>query len=389
MLASPCTERCPVGPGSMAVSISQVYKETAADAPPTTPSSSRRACIAYTIGRGGSMRRLVLVTCLLAAASALGFAQQAQPAAPAPAQAPATSSAPAPIPASKPLGSGPFKAIMEADPGLPTHTVYRPQDLAALGANKLPIVVWGNGACVNTGNRFRWFLSEVASYGYLVIAIGPIGPGSAESAPQPPPEPAPGAPAPARPAGAALPPPATHSSQLVDAMNWAIAENERAASPYFHRLDAAKIAVMGQSCGGVQAIEASADKRVATTMVWNSGLLPEPTTMAGGKTMSKDDLKTLHAPTAYISGDEQDVAYPNANDDFSRLTSIPVFRAYERGVPHIGTYRDANGGEFGGVAVAWLNWQLKGDQKASSMFVGSDCGLCVNPRWVVSKKNIK
>ena len=40
------------------------------------------------------------------------------------------------------------------------------------------------------------------------------------------------------------------------------------------------------------------------------------------------------------------------------------------------------------VAVAWLNWQLKGDQRASLMFEGANCGLCVNPRWVVRKKKI-
>ena len=36
------------------------------------------------------------------------------------------------------------------------------------------MVLWGNGACANGGDRFRWFLSDIASYGYLVIAIGPI-----------------------------------------------------------------------------------------------------------------------------------------------------------------------------------------------------------------------
>ncbi|MGA8767745.1 MAG: hypothetical protein WB559_12065, partial [Candidatus Acidiferrales bacterium] len=64
------------------------------------------------------------------------------------------------------------------------------------------------------------------------------------------------------------------------------------------------------------------------------------------------------------------------------------FRGYEKGVTHGGTYRQPNGGEFSGVAVAWLNWQLKGDQRAGLMFKGANCGLCVNPRWVVRKKNI-
>ena len=42
-------------------------------------------------------------------------------------------------------GTGPFPAILEQDPSLPTHTVYRPQDLSKV-KGKLPIVAWGNGA---------------------------------------------------------------------------------------------------------------------------------------------------------------------------------------------------------------------------------------------------
>ncbi len=71
-------------------------------------------------------------------------------------------------------GSGPYKAVMEMDAGLPDHTIYRPEDLSALNGAKLPIVVWGNGACVNAGNAFSSFLTDISSYGYLVIALGPI-----------------------------------------------------------------------------------------------------------------------------------------------------------------------------------------------------------------------
>jgi dienelactone hydrolase len=291
------------------------------------------------------------------------------------------------LPASTPIGSGPYLAIMESSPGLPTHTLYHPADLRAAG--KLPIVAWGNGACLNAGNRFRWFLSDIASYGYLVIAVGPI----ATTLPQFPPESmAPIAPVPANVTAQGalkLPPPATHSSQLIDAIDWAVAENERSSSPFFHRLDTHAIAVMGQSCGGVQAIEASADPRVRTTMVWNSGLFSQPTAMAGGKVLTKEDLRRLHAPTAYISGDAEDIAFLNANDDFEHIDKLPLLRAYGRGITHGGTYNIRNGGEFAGVAVAWLNWQLKTDAHAAKMFVGPDCGLCVNPHWVVRSKNLR
>ena len=148
---------------------------------------------------------------------------------------------------------------------------------------------------------------------------------------------------------------------------------------------------MGQSCGGVQAIEAGADPRVKTVVVLNSGLFPQATTMGGGKIMTKKDLAALHTPVAYISGDSEDIAFDNANDDYKRLsqTALPVFRGYEQGITHGGTYADSDGGEFGGVAVAWLLWQLRHDNDAGRVFTGPHCGLCVNPRWVTAKTNIE
>ena len=290
-------------------------------------------------------------------------------------------------------GSGPYKAVMEMDAGLPDHTIYRPDNLSALNGVGLPIVIWGNGACVNAGNSFSSFLTDISSYGYLVIALGPIVQRDTAGPAQPPP-PAPAAPLPPQGADSTalprnLPPAATHPSQMIDAIQWATAENDRAAGKYYKHLNSSKIAVMGQSCGGVQAIEVAADSRVGTAVIWNSGLFGEPTNMGGGKTLSKKDLESIHVPVAYISGDPQDIAFKNAEADFDYLTKIPAFRAYERGVGHGGTYREPNGGEFSGIAVAWLNWQLKGDQHAALMFRGPDCGLCVNPKWVVRTKNLK
>ncbi len=275
-------------------------------------------------------------------------------------------------------GTGHYRAAMISDPLLPTHTLYRP---ATLPKGKLPIIAWGNGACTNIGNRFRYYLTEIASHGYLILAIGPQGPPVAEWKVQinnrvgPPP---PGTPAPSQ------------ASQLIDAVNWAIAENGRKGSAYYHRLNTKQIAVMGQSCGGLQAISAGADRRVKTVMVMNSGTFPAGTRpLDGTGAADKASLKRLHSPVAYISGDESDIAFKNANADFDAVTHIPVFRGWEHGIGHSDAYRKAFGGPFAPVAVAWLDWQLKGDRKAAMMFAGKDCTLCRDPKWVTAKKMIK
>ena len=71
-------------------------------------------------------------------------------------------------------GTGPYKAVAIGDATLPTHTIFRPKDLKPFGGSKkLPIMTWGNGACANTPNEHQNFLSEIASHGYFIIAIGP------------------------------------------------------------------------------------------------------------------------------------------------------------------------------------------------------------------------
>ena len=98
-------------------------------------------------------------------------------------------------------------------------------------------------------------------------------------------------------------------------------------------------------------------------------------------------MSSLHAPIAYIIGGPGDIAYENAMDDFARIDQVPVMIA-NLDVGHGGTYRQANGGKFAPVGIAWLDWRLKGDAKAAAMFKGAKCGLCTNAEWKVQKKRI-
>ncbi|MBV5283689.1 MAG: alpha/beta hydrolase [Paludibacter sp.] len=262
-------------------------------------------------------------------------------------------------------GTGSYSAIMSTDNSLPTHTIFRPKDLSAFGKqNKLPIIAWGNGACANSPWEHVNFLSEVASHGFLVIAIGPM-PQEGEKG-----------------GGKST------SSQMTDAINWAIAQNSDKNSPLFNKIDVSRIAVSGMSCGGLQTLETAPDTRVTTTVVCNSGIFINPGSgFPGMPNLKKDDLLKLHTPTLYILGGEKDIAYENGMDDYSKINHVPVFVA-NMNVGHGGTYGQPHGGEFAKVATAWFKWQLKGDNEAGKFFIGNPCGLSQNPVWKVDKKKI-
>ena len=63
--------------------------------------------------------------------------------------------------------TGPYSVVVEHDPGLATHTIYRPAELTM---SRHPVLVWGEGGCANNGLMFPEYLSEIASYGFVVVA---------------------------------------------------------------------------------------------------------------------------------------------------------------------------------------------------------------------------
>ena len=274
-------------------------------------------------------------------------------------------------------GTGPYPAVMLTDNTLAGYTLYRPADLNRIKPARLPLVAWGNGGCANVGDSARNFLMEVASHGYLVIAIGPPRPAESQN----------GVP-PTKPGehGSTV---QSRSAQLLAALDWASAEDVRRGSDYFGRLDTKKTAVMGHSCGGLQALEVSSDPKISTSVILDSGILldPPPFPMPGVTTNDKSELAKLHAPLLYLIGGPTDIAYANAADDFARIDHVPVFMG-NINVGHKGTFAEANGGAFAKVAAAWLQWQLKHDEVAANMFVGARCGLCTDADWTVLKKHI-
>ena len=260
-------------------------------------------------------------------------------------------------------GSGPFPALMETDPRIAFHVIYRPADLAGLRTRKLGVLVWGNGGCRDDGASARAHLTEIASHGYLAIAPGKLYP-PGESAPRP-----------QRESNGKYPPQATTAEQVRAGIDWALAENRRRGSRYFGRIDPTAIAVAGHSCGGLQALQVAPDPRVRTVIVHNSGIFNDGNSSITGLNLDKADLAKVHTPILYALGGPTDQATPNGRDDFRRLEHVPA-ALVDLPIGHGGSFAKLNGGVVAQIAVDWLEWHLRRDRAAGRTFSGPNCRLC-------------
>ena len=260
-------------------------------------------------------------------------------------------------------GTGAYKAVMTEDLSLPEHTILVPQDLSSFSTKKkLPVLVWGNGACANSPWEHVNFLNEIASHGYIVLATGIIPMDD---------QPYQG--------------PMSRTDQQIESIDWIIAQNADPASPYYQKIDVANICLAGMSCGGLQSLFNCADPRIKALMICNSGLFIDSSIAMPNMPMpKKDKLKDIHTPVIYILGGKEDIAYVNGMDDFHRIQHVPACAA-NFPVGHGGTYRQPHGGEFSVVALAWLDWQLKKNREAAKMFVGKKNLLSQRKEWTLEK----
>ena len=295
--------------------------------------------------------------------------------------------------------TGPYGVVVEHDPGLATHTIYRPREL---DMDKHPIVVWGEGGCADNGLMFPEFLSEIASYGFVIVADGPPGAlGAGAGGPNGPAARGGGAapvgapPAAASGRGAGGPPGGdvagaaaamagmVNGADLIAAVDWLESEASDRDSRFYGKIDVSGVAAMGMSCGGLMSYGAAGDRRVSTIGIWNSGLFEGEG--------NNDIYADIHGSVIIVTGGESDMAYPNGKRDFDGLPeSVPVFYAVYPSVGHGGTYNQDNGGPFGEMAVAWLKWQLMDDTSATGRgyFQGDTCGVCKSPDWQVDSRSL-
>ena len=250
-------------------------------------------------------------------------------------------------------GSGRSKAVAVREPSLSDFVVYRPLNIR----RKLPVLIFCNGGCMDTSIGYEYMLTDVASYGYMVVAVGEMQMFAQHENDRP-----------------------TPSSVVQKALDWVSKQASDPASPYYDKIDAANIAAAGHSCGGAQVLANCGDPRLKTYIILNAGM--GKMTMADASAKS---LRNLHGPILYLVGGQTDVAWKNAQMDYKAIKKVPVVLADNVNSGHGGTYEQPNGGANSRMVRAWLDWQLKGRDDNEKLFIEGD--LKGYDNWTIEHKN--
>ena len=212
------------------------------------------------------------------------------------------------------------------------YTIFRPACMK--DGETYPVITWANGTCGLT-HGYALLLGTVASHGFVVIASNSTWTNTAP----------------------------TNTVQL-RALDYAAFLNNDSSSVLHQKLDLDNIGAMGHSQGAAATANADNDPRVKASIYWNSGASNEKPflNISGDRDIGGRTMDATVAATNAASQPGGWLWYHQVLETGGTATGHLVLmeqpdRAWE-------------------LAVAWWKWQLKGDQTAKNMFVGSDCGLC-------------
>ena len=237
-------------------------------------------------------------------------------------------------------GAGTHKAMVALYEDIPGCMIYRPVNiLHAASKTTLPIVLFSSGQQHSVD--FERFLTEIASFGYIIIADGSY---SYEDD------------------VLKLLKPADVQS-LRKALLTLREKSEEKGSVFNGVLDFSNVAYMGR----LSAPEMLSDLNLMTYLCLDSS------------------ISDPHKPSLFIVGSLDEKTYAkakadldNAGKSFVAAASIPIGRE--------GTYSEAYGGSYSTIAIQWLEWQLKGKEWSRKIFTGEEC-ICMYSGWEIEYRN--
>ena len=236
----------------------------------------------------------------------------------------------------EPLSGRTYPIKTELVDEAPTFNLTRPTDLGVTGG-KLPVVVWANGGCLRSDFSWAPLFEHWAHAGFVVLSL--TGTGGPDDL-----------------AGMLGSTTKTEHGALID---WV--EKAAANGPLAGALDLGHIVAAGNSCGGVTALELTAeDKRVAAVFV-----------LSGSSAVGSVNTQVMQAitvPVGYITGSEsEDVAAPNAADDYAAMQDGVAALLVQRTMgDHLTVSTDATIlRENAEIALNWMDLALFGNKTSA------------------------
>ena len=237
-------------------------------------------------------------------------------------------------------GAGTHKAMITLYEEIPGCVIYRPISISsAVSKTTLPIVLFRPDQEHSAG--FERFLTEIASFGYIVIAEGSYRYENDELR--------------------VLVP--SDGSFLKDAMDILRSYSEKKGNVFSGSLDFTNIAYISRFPDESTPLYPQAD-----TYIYLDA-----------------SASALRNPALYVVGSKDEIKYKKALSDlehsgktFTALASLPIGGE--------GTYAESYGGSYSTIVLQWLEWQLKGKNWSRKIFTGEEC-ICMYSGWEIEYRN--
>jgi dienelactone hydrolase len=241
---------------------------------------------------------------------------------------------------------GPFQVTTQTNTGPDgSYTIIRPRALGENGFLHAPII-FGPGTGMEVSQMSN-LLQRIASHGFVIISRQLNGgPGDAQT-----------------------------RQRMTNGLDWLIAQNSVAGSPFQGKLLEDKATAMGYSVGGTGSIEIGGHPAIATVVAIHghsaTGDLKSPVLMLGGTQDVMSDGRSWMAPSYEAS-------------------RVQTFFGTVQGANH-GYIQNVVNGVQGGVEtpaiIAWIRYWIYNDEGAKHYFYGNDCVMCVAPWTNPQRKN--
>jgi Chlorophyllase len=229
----------------------------------------------------------------------------------------------------------------------PACTFFRPTVLGE-GGRRHPVIVWGNGT-TNTPANYTALFNHFASHGFIVAAANTSNAGSGK--------------------------------EMIACLDYAIAQNTAAGSPYEGHVDVDHIASSGYSQGGAGCLQAGIDPRFTVT----APVAPFIVFSLGGYDPTSVGKQTH--PMFLLSGSSDTVAVPASNQDpIFKQATVPIVWGTHAGSTHFEVL--GAGGAYAAPLTAWFRYKLMGDASAGQWFEKTPCTLCTTAGWTVQHNNL-